>query len=55
MQDTAGPLLMNVPVLADQQELCTHTGCCLEDMQEAIDDRDEWQVRIREICASCST
>ena len=28
------------------------TGCSLEDQLEAIDDRDEWQDRVREIHAS---
>ena len=33
------------------QQLCTDTGCCLE----AMDDRDEWQERVREIHASSMT
>ena len=27
------------------QQLCTITGCRLEDLPEAVDDRDEWQER----------
>ena len=27
------------------QQLCTNTGCCLEDLQEEMDDRDEWEER----------
>ena len=25
------------------QQVCTDTGCCLEDLSEATDDRDEWR------------
>ena len=34
------------------QQLCTDTGCSLEDWPEAMDDRDEWWKRIKEIHAS---
>ena len=34
------------------QQLCTDTVCCLEDLARAMDDRDEWQERAREICVS---
>ena len=30
------------------QKLCTDTGCSLEDLPEAKNDRDEWQERERE-------
>ena len=33
------------------QQLCTDTGCSLEDMPEAIDDRDGWWEKVREIRA----
>ena len=33
------------------QQLCTDTVSSLEDLQEAIDDRDEWRGRVREIRA----
>ena len=33
------------------QQLCTDTGCCMEDLLRVIDYRDEWQERVREICA----
>ena len=35
------------------QQLCTDTGCSLEDLLGARDDKDKWQDRAREICASC--
>ena len=25
------------------QQLCTDTGCCLEDLPKAMDNRDEWR------------
>ena len=34
------------------QQLCTDTVCSLKDLLGAMDDRDEWQERVREICAS---
>ena len=34
------------------QQLCTDTGYSLEDLPRAIDGRDEWQQRVREIHAS---
>ena len=33
-------------MLDDQLELiCTDTGCCLEFLPEAMNDRDEWRER----------
>ena len=37
------------------QQLCTDTGCSLEDLPNAIDDREEWQRRVREIHAHSTT
>ena len=31
--------------------ICTDTGCSLEDLQEAMDDKDEWREIVREIRA----
>ena len=31
------------------QQLCTNTGCSLEELPEAMDDRDEWRYRAREL------
>ena len=33
------------------QQLCVDTGCCLEDLPEAMDDAEGWRERVREICA----
>ena len=33
------------------QQLCVDTGCCPEDLLEAIDDREGWRVRVGDICA----
>ena len=33
------------------QQLCADTGCSLEDLPEAMDDREGWQERIRDIRA----
>ena len=49
------PLLADVQVLNNQQELqqlSMDTGSCLEDLLEVMDDRDEWQERVRETCVS---
>ena len=37
------------------QKLCAETGCSLEDLPEAIDDREGWQERVRDICADGAT
>ena len=37
------------------QQLSTNTECILEDQPEAMDDRDEWRERIREIRAGRMT
>ena len=42
-------------IRTNQQHLCTDTECSLEDLPGAMDDRDEWQERVREIPASCMT
>ena len=37
------------------QQLCANTGYNFEDLPGAIDDRDGWQERVREIHASTVT
>ena len=37
------------PARNNKQRLCADTGYSLEDLPEVIDDREGWQVRIREI------
>ena len=34
------------------QKLCADTGCSLVDLLGAMDDRDGWRERVREICAN---
>ena len=37
------------------QHLCEDTGCSPEDLPEAINDREKWRERARDICASDTT
>ena len=37
------------------QHLCIDTGCSIEDLQGAMDDRDGWRERVREISAGSVT
>ena len=37
------------------QQLCEDTGCSLENQSEAMNDREEWQERVRDIRASGMT
>ena len=37
------------------QQLCEDTGCSPEDQPEAMNDREEWRERVRDICASGMT
>ena len=37
------------------QQLCEDTGCSPEDMQEAMNDREKWRERVRDIRASDTT
>ena len=37
------------------QQLCEDTGCSLEDLPEAMNDREEWRERIRDIHAGSTT
>ena len=34
------------------QQLCEDTGCCPEDLPRAINDREEWRERVRDIRAT---
>ena len=36
-------------------QLYTDTGCSLEDQPEAMDDRERWRERVREIRVDCAT
>ena len=37
------------PAITYLQQLCVDTGCSVVDFPKAIDDRDKWQGRLREI------
>ena len=37
------------------QQLCENTGCSPEDLPEAMNDREKWQERVRDIRASGTT
>ena len=37
------------------QQLCEDTGCCPEDLPEAMNDREEWRERVRDIRATSAT
>ena len=37
------------------QQLCEDTGCCPEDLPEAMNDREEWRERVRDIYATSTT
>ena len=37
------------------QQLCEDTGCCPKDLPEAMNDREKWRERVRDIRASGTT
>ena len=37
------------------QQLCEDTGCCPEDLPRAMNDREEWRERVRDIHATSAT
>ena len=37
------------------QQLCEDTGCCPEDLLEAMNDREKWRERVRDIRATSTT
>ena len=37
------------------QQLCEDTGCSPEDLPEAMNDREKWSERVRDIFASGTT
>ena len=37
------------------QQLCEDTGCCPEDLPEAMNDREKCRERVRDICATSTT
>ena len=43
------------PARAYIQQLCEDTGCCPEDPPEAMNDREKWRERVRDIRATSAT
>ena len=43
------------PARTYKQQFCADTGCNIEDLLGAIDDRDGWQERVWKICAGSAT
>ena len=37
------------PAITYIQQLCGYTGCSPEDLPEAMDDRERWRERVRDI------
>ena len=44
-----GRAIVGRPARTYLLQLCTDTGCSLENLPEKMDDRDEWRERVREI------
>ena len=43
------------PARAYIQQLCEDTGCCPEDLPEAMNDREMWRERVKDIRATSTT
>ena len=52
---TYGQAKAGRPALTYIQQLCEDTGCSLEDLPEAMNDREKWRERVRDICAGGTT
>ena len=52
---TYGRASVGRPARTYLHQLCADTGCSLKDLLGAMEDRDEWRERVREICASSVT
>ena len=51
-----GPFTMDMQRQDDQLEhTYSSTGCSSEDVPEAVDDREGWRERIKDICADSVT
>ena len=49
---THGRAKVGRPARTYIQQLCEDTGCCPEDLPRAMNDRDEWRERVRDIRAA---
>ena len=52
---TYGQAKVRRPARTYIQQLCEDTGCSPEDLLEAMNDREKWRERVRDICASGTT
>ncbi len=50
-----GQAKAGLPARTYIQQLCEDTGCSPEDLPEAMNDREKWRERVRDICASRTT
>ena len=49
---THGRAKVGRPARTYIQQLCEDTGCCPEDLPRAMNDREEWRERVRDIHAA---
>ena len=52
---THGRAKAGLPARTYIQQLCEDTGCCPEDLPEAMNDREKWRERVRDIRATSTT
>ena len=52
---THDPAKAGRPARTYIQQLCEDTGCCPEDLPEAMNDREKWWERVRDIRATSTT
>ena len=52
---THGRAKVGRPAWTYIQQLCEDTGCCPEDLPRAMNDREEWWERVRDIRATSAT
>ena len=52
---TYGRTKTGQPARTYTQQLCEDMGCSPEDLPEAMNDREEWRERVRDICADGMT
>ena len=49
---TQGRAKVGRPARTHIQQLCEDTGCCPEDLPRAMNDREEWREKVRDIRAT---
>ena len=55
MDPSHGRAKVGRPARTYIQQLCEDTGCSPEDLPEAMNDREKWWKRVRDICADGTT